>query len=242
MIGVPRFNLLYYKALLDKCFIRFFDEGNSWFQKSEEGNYVLVKGLSKSQIAKIFAKYLKEELLTLIKPYSIVDPNFYLIIGACRPKDNILLKYKDQSFPKKLEKIIDENTQLKYILKEKDIKIDIAKFNSAVIGLFEKLFKSKREVEWLFGKKYKNIIFVCHSQLDCYSLFKVIKHIYGRSNCWNIHREKMYDMKSPLVAINDLIDRYVHSKNELNKSVEFKQMIEEIKQFLEEKIKEITDV
>lgn len=184
---------------------------------------------------KIFSEYLKDELLKLIKPYSLLEPNFYLIIGACMPKDNLLLQYKDERFPKKLEAVIEKNAQLKYILKEHDIKIDIGKFNHAAICLFEKLFKSRREVEWLFGKQYKNIIFVCHSQLDCYSMFKVIKHIYGCSNCWNIHREKLYDMKSPLVAINDLIDRSIHSKLELNKSQEFKLIVKEVQQFLSEK-------
>ena len=242
MAGVPKFNLLYYKALLDRCFIRFFEEGSGWFKKDEDGNYQLSKGLSKSQIMKIFSEYLKDELLKLIKPYSLLEPNFYLIIGACMPKDNLLLQYKDERFPKKLEAVIEKNAQLKYILKEHDIKIDIGKFNHAAICLFEKLFKSRREVEWLFGKQYKNIIFVCHSQLDCYSMFKVIKHIYGRSNCWNIHREKLYDMKSPLVAINDLIDRSIHSKLELNKSQEFKLIVKEVQQFLSEKTQEILKI
>jgi len=170
----------------------------------------LAKHLSKSAIEKIFAKYLKEELTQLIKPYSLVDPNFYLIIGACIPKDNLLLDYKTSGFSKRLEQVIAENASLKYILKEKDIKLDMPLFNSAVIELFNKLFRSQRQVEWLFGKKYKNIVFVCHSRLDCYSMFKVIKHIYGKSNCWNLHREKLYNAKSPLVAINDLIDRCIH--------------------------------
>ena len=238
---IPKFNLLYYKALLDKCFVRFFDEGNSWFQKSEDGGYVLAKTLSRSAIEKIFAKYLKEELTQLIKPYSLIEPNFYLIIGACIPKDNLLLKYKDASFSKKLEKTISENTTLKYILKEKDIKLDILKFNAAFISLFNKLFRSRREVEWLFGKKYKNVIFVSHSKLDCYSMFKVIKHIYGRANCWNVHREKLYNMKSPLVAINDLIDRSIRQKAELNKSKEFKMIVAEVQQFLDEKVREVNN-
>lgn len=236
-ITLPKFNLLYYKALLDKCFIRFFDENNDFFTKDGE-NYVLSKGFSMSLLQKTFAQYLKDELLKHIKPISILEPNFYFIIGACEPSKNILLQFKDDKyFPEKLNKIINSEFQLKYILKEKDIKIDLVRFNEMAIDLFNKLFTNERYLQRLLGKEHRNVIFVQHSQLDCYSMFKVIKHIYGRSNCWNIHREKFYDMKSPLVAVNDLIDRYVKNKLELNHSEEFKKIVAEVQQFLSEKVK-----
>ena len=44
-------------------------------------------------------------------------------------------------------------------------------------------------------------------------------------------------MKSPLVAVNDLIDRYVKNKLELNHSEEFKKIVAEVQQFLSEKVK-----
>ena len=66
-------------------------------------------------------------------------------------------------------------------------------------------------------------------------MFKVLKHLIGRSNCINLHREKFKEIKSPIVAVNDLIDKYATDKLQLNKSAEFKAATEEIKQYLKTK-------
>jgi hypothetical protein len=36
LLMLPKYNLLYYKALLDKCFARFFDEYNDKFIKNDK--------------------------------------------------------------------------------------------------------------------------------------------------------------------------------------------------------------
>ena len=104
---------------------------------------------------------MKDELLKHIKPISILEPNFYFIIGACEPSKNILLQFKDDKyFPEKLNKIINSEFQLKYILKEKDIKIDLVRFNEMAIDLFNKLFTNERYLQRLLGKEHRNVIFV----------------------------------------------------------------------------------
>lgn len=102
------------------------------------------------------------------------------------------------------------------------------------------MFKSDVVVRKL-GSEYKNVIFIKHQNLDCYSLFKTIKFIYGKSNCWNIHKEKFIYDKSPIVAINDLIDKYIHNKQQLNKNSEFSKIVSEITDFLTERLKEINN-
>ena len=58
----------------------------------------------------------------------------YFILGACFPASNFLLKYKLSNvyFPAKLEKFMQDNPSIKYVLREKDIKVDISAVNSAV--------------------------------------------------------------------------------------------------------------
>ncbi len=181
-----------------------------------------------------FKKYLKEVLLQYAKPYSLDAPNYWLIIGACMPKNNILLDCKkDQYFPAKLQSTIDATWQIKWLLKEKDIKIDIVKFNEACISLFNKMFKNQENVQRLLGKNWTNVFFVQHSRLDCYSMFKTLKAIYGRSNCINVWKDKMQNVKLPLVALNDLIDRYVQNKTCLNSMQEFKNAVKEVKQYVD---------
>ena len=232
---LPKYNLLYFKALFDKCLIKFFDQHNDDFA-NVSGNYVLADNLNKAQLKVIFKTYLKEELLQYVRPYSIVSPDYFLIIGACQPKDNLLLNYKDGYFPDKLSRLINSDFWIKYVLKEKDIKLDLVKFNQTASEIFQELFKSHDKVLRFLGKEYKNVFFIQHSKLDCYSMFKTIKYIFGKSNCWNIHKEKFYNQKTCLVAVNDLIDRYIHNKLEMNKSAEFRQIVQEVKQFLDELI------
>ena len=235
---MPKLNLLYYKNLLDLCFYKFFALHEDCFVKDGDC-YVLAKCPSRTKLQQIFTALLKDVLLAYVKPYSLLDANYYFIIGSCMPKSNLLLKFKDGYFPEKLSKAIDGKLQLKYLLKEHDIKIDIVLFNQVFIDIFDKLFRSRDAVCKFLGNKYKNVIFVMNKQLDCYAMFKTIKFLYGRSNCTNIYADKFKDKRSPIVAINDLICKYVHNKVALNKSAEFKKAVAEVKQFIDEKLKEV---
>lgn len=99
----PKFNLLYYKALLDKCFLRFFDEFNDSFD-SVKNQYIFAKDPGKVIMKNIFKTYLIEELKNYVKKFSILQPEYFLIIGACEPTDNFLLQYLDENtFPQKLK-------------------------------------------------------------------------------------------------------------------------------------------
>lgn len=236
---LSKFRLIYYKALVDRCFDRFFGDYDHQFQK-DGSFYVFTENWTQHRIQKVFSQYLSLELQHLAVPYSFQAPDYYIVIGSCTPKDNILLSGKmlQLYFPKKLDKIISGDAQLKYFLKERDIKLDIQLFNSAIESLFVKLFSSKDYVCKLLGKNYGNVIFVKNSKLDCYTLFKTIKHLYGKSNCQNVHKEKLYDMKNLIIATNDLIDRYVVDKTFLNSSAEYQKCMSEVKQFIDESIKE----
>lgn len=238
MVG-PKLHLLYFKSILDICFIRFFNDFNESFLKINN-QYVFSSDPGKTKLKKIFKTYIIDEIRSFIKPYSILNPSYFLIIGACEPKNNILLTSKTEYFPDKLYKLIDNKYSLKYILKEKDIKIDLVRFNSIFIDIFNELFLDQHKLLKIFGKDYKNIIFIQHKYLDCYSMFKIIKYIFGKSNCINVYKEKYIDIKSPIIAINELIDKYTY-KQKICKSVEFKLYIEEIKQYLNEKMLGVID-
>lgn len=232
----PKFNLLYYKALIDKCFIRFFDEYNDLFIKNES-TYILANNINKSKIKQLFKNYIFDELKLYIKPYSIIEPNYYFIIGACLPKNNLLLKYKTKYFPNKLSKLIDSEFQIQYFLKEHDIKLDLVKFNQIILDIFQDFFGNQQKIaKILKSNDYSNVFFIRHSKLDCYSMFKLLKYIFGKNNCVNIYKEKFQNIysPSPIVSINDLIDKYINNKIAMNKSQEFKQIILELKMYIEQ--------
>lgn len=104
----PKCYLLYFKSLLDVAFIEFFDEFNDCFMKNDFGQYVLMKAVDEASIEKFFVKSIEKQLDEVVIPYDVIDaPNTYFIIGACNPKDNFLLKFRDgKYFPKKLDDMI----------------------------------------------------------------------------------------------------------------------------------------
>jgi len=154
---MPKFYFLYFKNLLDIAFKNFFDENNHLF-KNVDGQYVLAKDISSSKLSRTFKNSILKSLSVNIIKYDRLKPTYYIILGSCMPKDNLLLKCKnDKCFPEKLNKVINADFQVKYLLKEKDIKLDLVKFNNVCCDLFEWFFKSNS-----FSKmpEFKNVLFV----------------------------------------------------------------------------------
>ena len=230
----PKLNLIYYKNILDLAVLKFFEENNDSFVKQGQ-SYVLGTAVGKRALTAFFKKQLAAVIKEIAKPYSVIQPNYWIVIGACMPKDNLLLSCSgSKNLPNKLVKAINAPFQLKWLLKEHDIKIDLMKFNEAGIQLFNTLFQSQKNVQRLLGKGWTNVFFVQHKNLDCYAMFKTIKALYGRSSCTNVWKDKLQGVKLPLVAVNDLIDRYVTDKAELNQKHEFKVAVKEVKQYVDQ--------
>ena len=232
MTSGPKIYLLYYKALIDIAFQEFVDAHQDCFVR--DGNkYIFSKSISRSELYDMMQQIIVTTIKDTIEPYDVSDLKYYFIIGACYPKDNLLLNYRyDAYFPMKLSKIIYADKSPKYILRERDIVIDMYEMSNVFIDIFADFFRSKTCILKNFGVRYENMIFVTHSRLDCYSMFKVLKYIFGKSNCINLFAEKFKHRPAYLVAVNDLIDKYVVNKHKLNSSKEFKRIIDEVKQFV----------
>lgn len=122
-------------------------------------------------------------------------------------------------------------------MKEHDIEIDIECINEIFINIFNSMFNDEKFIVKMLGKRYENVIALSHNKLDCYMLFKIVKWAYGSSNCINIWKEQLIDKRrSNFVAVNDLINRYIHDKAKLNKSTEMRQYANEVKDFLAMKL------
>ena len=233
---MPKIKLLYYKNLLDNCFLQFFNDFNNNFIQ-QDGVYIFNASWSVFHFKKIFREYLCNELKKYVKPNAIVNSDYYFIIGSCIPKNNILLDIQSGYFPEKLKKIINSDYSIKYFLKEKDIKIDLVFFNTMLEDLFLEFFKNQWKITWYVGDEYTNLFFIKHARLDCLTLYKTIKCIYGKSNIENLHKTMFKDSKQVIFSINEKIDKYVHNAYELNKIKEFQRIVNEVKQYIEECLK-----
>lgn len=227
-----KLNLLYYKCLLDLAIEEFVGCYGNLFEKCQD-KYVLGLNASKKTLHTILEKCIEDCLNRIVD--SCGKNGIFLVIGSCYPKDNLLLDFKDDNyFPRKLSNLIDNRPALKWLLREKDIEIDIDLFNEMFIDIFNKMF-NKHEPKRSSMPTCKTV-FVSHSRLDCYMLFKTIKWAYGNSNCCNIWKEKLIERKQNLVAVNDLVSKYIHNKSRMNRSIEFKRYALEVKDYLDKKI------
>ena len=213
---IPRLNVLYYKHILDKSFKRFFHEYNDKFVKSGE-EYILTKQFVKSKIKKLFKSYIVEELKNHITKYSISSPDYYIIIGSCFPKDNILLKYKQDNYiPEKIFKIIDKEPLLKYYLKEHDIRVDIMMFNDVFEELFV-YFSNQKNIKKEFGNDVRNLFMIDNDRLDCKMMYETIRHVFGKANVVNLQKKNGIE-DFVINSLNEKIDNYVHGKHSLIES------------------------
>lgn len=237
-IAVPKYHLLYFKCLLDAAFLDFIEEHQDDFI-CQNDEYYLSEVISLECIQKHLAISIRRILDTCVTPYDKVSsPDVYFIIGACQPSENFLLKYKDESFPTSLLHMIyghgEMPCQLKYVLEERDIHIDMVKFNEACCNVFNSFFAQSEKLG-------KNVILVQHQHLDCYSMFKVLKCMLGKANCINMHDKKFAQLKQHIVAVNDLIDKHIHCKTAANKDPELKKMFAEVKQYVKLKLSQLAE-
>ena len=228
-----KLDLIYYKNLLDIAIGKFVQMHEDCFKK--DGNaYVLGLNASKTKLQQEVETCIDTALSSIISKFGDKD-DVFLVIGSCYPKDNLLLSFKDDIyFPKKLSALIAENPALKWLMVEKDVEIGIDLFNELAMNVFNRRFckQCPRRSRIVHPKT----IYVAHSKLDCYMMFKIIKWAYGSSNCCNVWKEHLQGMKSNLVAVNDLVSKYVHNKSRMNKSKEFRQCALEVKDFLNERL------
>ena len=229
-----KLKLIYYKCLLDVATRNLFASINDQFTKDESGHYVF-SGQFSSKLEKLFFSKLRDA----IDNFAPVESNsLCIVIGSCYPKDNLLLSFKDNRyFPKKLSGLIESRPALKYILKEDDIDVDIGCLNQMFNGSFCKMFADSRCISKILKTNRKDIIFMAHRKIDCYAMFKTIKWAFGSSNCVNVWKTSMQDVKPCLIAVNDLVSKYIANKTAMNKSKDFKAIALEVKSYLDEKIR-----
>lgn len=227
-----KIDLIYYKNILDIIVSRFINDYNDSFTKINNC-YVMSANIDRSQLKKYMSLAIKNFINEL---YESIGNKYdkLIIIGACYPVNNILLELNTAQFPNNLQTILKSKRDIKYILKEDDILIDIDMFNSVAIEIFNDWFSNDKLHKRMFNND--NIIFISHNNLDCYMIFKSIKWLYGNSNCINIWKNKFNATCDNINAINDLISKYSNNKRMLNSFKKFKTYVNELKNYLNIKL------
>ena len=234
--SLPKMNYLYFKNLLDLVFMRFFDDFNLSFSKSSDGSsYIFSSSMSRVALKDYFLKTAKQEIFKIVEPWTIASPSWWIVIGSCYPSKNLILDYRltNEYFPSKLAKFLEKHPTTRWIIRESGIDLDIDLINEILWEVFIDFLSKKIKL----GSEYKNVLFVVHDRLDCYTIFKLLKWMYGKSSCVNLYEKKnMNEMNLPLVSINELLSKYIHNKTKMNSSRELKTFSAEIKQYVDSHI------
>lgn len=235
-----KLRLIYYKDIIDVALKAFISDNEGLFAKSGN-NYVLRKSSAQSRLKAELENHIAAVIGNLFGNGLEFSNDKLIIIGSCFPLENMIMQFKDESyFPKKLDDAMREKPYVKWILRERDIIIDAAAINWQLTKTFNEMLAERGKVLSLLKKCSDvvdgNVICVTHRKLDSYAMFKIIKWIYGNSNCINVHAEKLNDYKPCLIDVNELVSRYIHRKNEMNRSQEFKKCAHEVKEYLAKKI------
>lgn len=231
-----KLNLIYYKNLVDAATEIFFKDYGDSFTKEDE-KYILGLNSSKSSLKAILERCIIEAARSSVSTDEVDVNDVLVVIGSCYPKDNILLDFKDDSyFPKKLSSYISNHPTVKWVLSEKDIDIDIDAFNESLVSIFNDMFNDISKARDVFGCMYRDIMLVSHKKLDCYAMFKTVKWAYGSSNCLNLWKTKMQGNRCCMVALNDMISKYIHNKSKMNSSAKFKRYAHEVKDYLDKRL------
>ena len=208
-----KLHAIFHKNVLDMCFLRFFEEYGDSFSRGDDGTYIFSSRASESSLEKKFSLYFKEAVSGLVPEYTESGRDFLIVIGSCYPADNILLKNSTGGvFPARLRSAIASKPEIKFVLKEKDIKIDLGMFNSLSENVFNSLFRKSDP----FGRG--NAFLVKNRSLDSYSVFKILKWEYG-AKVRNLPKDRNLGDARCVSEINDAVDKYSRGKTEILRSV-----------------------
>lgn len=227
---LPRYNVLYFKNIIDRCFARFFEDYSESFVKSAseyDDRYVFSSSMSQSALTDVFSAYFNEELSKFVSEYSEVKPEFFFIVGSCVPIDNFALDFVNAT--SKLRKLVEEVPDIRYFLAEQDISVDVRLFND----VFETIFISYMKNRWA-----RNVFFIRSCRLDCYFTYKLLKQRYG-SMVVNLYKKNSLGLDRCICSVNEKIDDFCGRKLELLKSVEIAPLRDELYSYIDKLMENI---
>ena len=230
---LPRYIFISYYALLDEAMVYFFQDMNDSFIKLEKENgridYIFAE--SHMKLRQYFNQIIPKIILSKTKPFDMFNQKYYFIIDDCSPKDNIYLKNASH-LPKKLAVLLAKDLDIKYVLAESDIKLDLVTLNSIFDSYFDQMFGGARKRLGGLLADRRNVFFVRNSSMDYTMVKKVGYSLFGRKYVDKIQLNEHSQKKKQLININCVLSRYVEDKNSLKRSDEYKLIEGEVRQYL----------
>lgn len=173
------------------------------------GTWTLGRSCGKADFKKALNRLLDSWEASEVDPGTAASPVYTIVVAPCCPADSLATLARSPSFPAKLAAKIAGPARLTWLLRERDIDVDIAAFNAACAETFVERARTRP------GKS--RIVYARHWQLDAQELSRCVLTAYGKTACSLAERPSY----RALVDLNCLAARY-SSRTSMRKLPEYK--------------------
>lgn len=223
-------SLICFHEILNHIMVQFFSAYNDMF-RLVDGKYCLSESLSDSKLKNIVKTELRQLLKENLMPFDALDPHEYVIIDDCAIQDNAFNTVVDANSSKKFKKLLSADYKLKFILKERDINLDLVQFNCVFSDVFSSFMK-KTAVKRLLGEEYaRNVMFLSHKNADFKLISAILTLHFGNSQCEIMHI--INQPKAAVVSLNSIVDNKVRLTRKLLRTDTFQKISAEILQYVQ---------
>lgn len=208
--------LLRFDLALDAYVRRVFEGLDGGFSRSSAGEYICGSDVFGSDK---FGEGLEKFVLSRLGGTpDVFSPDYFFVLGDCRPYRNVLLDLDGEKL---------HGRRSKYALLEDDIKIDLRAFNRRADFVFGRLFRR-------CAKMPPNAFAVCHNRLGAGTLKAFMEAIFGRVNCMDMGESALEGRPRCLANANDGIEARTPRKSRLNSFPEAKAIMSQLRQYVGE--------
>ena len=178
----------------------FFDNHQHAFYR-ENDQYIFINNINPTTMKNVLLTYLNNIILERFERNLYSLDTLYFVTDQCYPHMNWRSNHFRDVVSDEAKKFLRREMLLKYLLKERDIKIDELALNNAFENQFDMFFRDPSEILTSLGAN--NIIFFRNIFMSENDIFNVIQRIFGKHNVKHqFHYKK--DIKH-IVNTNDMI-------------------------------------
>lgn len=177
-----KIGIISYSHILSLAIKKYIDDNRESFIK-DENRFVLVKPFKQNKLHTDISDI-------MLSSISGMHSDVTYIVGECYHYNNWRIKLEYDQIKNGKKTLVDNRSPIKYILKERDIKIDELRMNHIFETFFIKYFK----------KSLNNIHFIKHKNITEEDIFYIFNTMFN-SNMLNM----THSSNDILLKINDLI-------------------------------------
>jgi len=168
-----------YEFIVSESIRMFFDNHQEYFYK-ENGQYIFVRNIDPNVLKNILLSYMTSIITDKFHRNLFHLDTLYFIVDNCYPHMNWRRNDYQSRLTEEANKFIKRETMLKYLIKERDIKIDELAFNSAFDKQFTEFFTDPEKVLTYLG--HNNIIFFKNAFMTETDVYSSIENVFGKYN------------------------------------------------------------